>query len=168
MSRASCATPSYRISGVPRASCVRWRVGLADAAKPASLPRWRAILDGVDILVVDDNDDALDIMSTALGQDGARVRTATSGLEALAQIRRAPPHVVLCDLAMPGMDGFDVLKHIQDLDEGTRVTPVLAVTAYVSDDYRERCRRAGFHGHVPKPLQTSELIREVAAALART
>ena len=115
----------------------------------------------------DDNPDALDIVSTALSTAGARVRVALSGPEAIEQMRQAPPRVVLCDLAMPGMDGFGVLAAIQEQDRAhRRSTPVLAVTAYASDEYRARCLRAGFHGHIVKPFRTADLVRQVAAVAA--
>jgi CheY-like chemotaxis protein len=88
---------------------------------------------------------------------------------ALELMRREHFDVVLCDIAMPGMDGFAVLRCIQEVaDTGRPPTPVLAVTAYASDDYRDRCRRAGFQGHIPKPFDTSELIREVGRAVGRS
>ena len=144
-------------------------IAAADAepagAAAQALPR----LDGIDVLAVDDNGDALDIITAALANAGARVRVALSGLEALERLRDRPANVVLCDLAMPGMDGFTVLKEIRERDsrEG-RSTPVLAVTAYASSEYRERCLRAGFHGHIAKPFKTADLVREVAAVLERT
>jgi CheY-like chemotaxis protein len=125
-------------------------------------------LDGIDVLAVDDNQDALDIVTAALTSVGARVRTASTGLSAVEQFAQAAPQVILCDLAMPGMDGFEVLRRIRQGDGMNRVTPVLAVTAYASEEYRQRCRETGFQGHLSKPYNTRELIREVASAVART
>ena len=82
------------------------------------------------------------------------MRTVASGAEAIDLWRRAPSDIVLCDLAMPQMDGFDVLKQIRQLDAAAgRTTPVIAVSAYASDEYRERCLRAGFQAHLAKPTR---------------
>jgi len=124
-------------------------------------------LDGVEILAVDDSPDALDVIAAALGDAGATVRIASSGSEAMAQVRRSLPHVILCDIAMPGMDGFALLDAIRQ-DARAKAIPVLAVTAYASEDSRETCARAGFQGYISKPFAIAELVRDVAAALSRT
>jgi CheY-like chemotaxis protein len=124
-------------------------------------------LDGVDVIAADDNLDALDILTSVLARAGANVRVAASGRQALEQIRERPPHVVLCDLSMPEMDGFELLKGIRALDVGRPApTPVLALTAHVSADFRERCRRAGFQDHVAKPIDVDRLIETVKSAAA--
>ncbi len=134
-----------------------------ETAPPVSIPR----LDGVEVLAIDDNVDALDVLTSALSNAGASVRIAMSGLEGLGRFQESVPDVVLCDLAMPGLDGFEVLRQIKSLDAATgRSTPVLAVTAYASGEYRERCLSAGFQGHVPKPYNAGDVIGAVAAALA--
>jgi CheY-like chemotaxis protein len=139
--------------------------GLAlETPLPASIPR----LDGVQVLAIDDNVDALDVLTSALSDAGAAVRIAMSGLEGLGRFQESAPDVVLCDLAMPGLDGFEVLRQIKSLDSATgRSTPVLAVTAYASAEYRERCLAAGFRGHVPKPYNAGDVIGAVASALGR-
>jgi CheY-like chemotaxis protein len=132
----------------------------ADApAALAQTPR----LDGVTVLVIDDNPDALDVAALTLGEAGASVAAATSGAEGLARLERQPADVVLCDIAMPGMDGFMVLEGIRALDRRTgRRTPVIAITAYASEEYRARCADAGFAGHMAKPYDTAQLVRAVA------
>jgi signal transduction histidine kinase/CheY-like chemotaxis protein len=125
-------------------------------------------LEGVHVLAIDDNRDALEFVAAALERVGARVRQAASGPEAIAELEHRPADLVLCDLGMPGMDGFAVLGWIRDHDrtEG-RTTPVLAVTAYASAEYRERCLRAGFQGHLAKPFTTLDLVQAAADARAR-
>ena len=109
--------------------------GLSDAASSGDVEDEYARLDGIQVLAVDDNPDALDVLASALSVAGARVRTATSGMQALDQIRRERPSIVLCDLAMPGMDGFDVLRRIRTLDDvRARDVPVLAVTGPVAPE----------------------------------
>jgi hypothetical protein len=126
-------------------------------------------LDGVDVLAVDDNQDALDIMILALTSVGARVRPFTSSSEAVEAFSRARPDIVLCDIAMPGVDGFQVLARIRAAEASNgKVTPVLAVTAFASTDDQERCLRAGFQGHVTKPYDATALIRQIAETLLRS
>jgi CheY-like chemotaxis protein len=134
-------------------------VGPVDPAPP---PR----LDGIRVPAVDDNADTLDIVNQALSAAGATVRTAHSGQEAIGQWRKTPSDVLLCDLAMPGMDGFAVLDEIRQLERGRRAQAI-AVTAYASDEYRRRCASAGFELHVAKPYNTAELIRAVARVVNR-
>ncbi|MGE0158564.1 MAG: ATP-binding protein [Gemmatimonadales bacterium] len=123
-------------------------------------------LDGVRVLAVDDNADALEIMSTALTAVGASVRTARSGSEAIRQWDHEPPDVLLCDLAMPGMDGFDVLARVRALDAQThRSTPAIAVTAHATPEHRRRSADAGFSAHVTKPYRLPELVRAVKDVL---
>jgi CheY-like chemotaxis protein len=96
------------------------------------------------------------------------VRLAASGMEALDQIRRARPDIVLCDIGMPQMDGFELLRRIRSMDDpATRRLPVLAVSAYASEDYRMRSLRAGFQGHVAKPFNPFDLVQTVADVLTR-
>lgn len=125
----------------------------------APLPR----LDGLTVLAVDDNQDSLDILAATLADAGARVRVAASGAAAVEELQHLPVDVVVCDLAMPGMDGFDVLVRVREIDDAAqRTTPVLALSAYASADYRQRCLEAGFRGHIAKPFAPSELIRVIA------
>ena len=130
---------------------------------PRTTPR---LLDGLTVLVVDDSADALEIIRITLAEAGAAVVTAHSGSDALEYLRRNTPDVIVCDLAMPGMDGFEVLRRIGALDSPkARSIPVLALSAYASGYYQQRCLAAGFHGHIAKPFESSELIRAVAGAL---
>jgi CheY-like chemotaxis protein len=125
-------------------------------------------LDGVNVVAIDDNQDALDVIVSALTTAGARAAAFTSASPALAVIASTPPDIVLCDIAMPEVDGFEILRRIRQVDAktGSR-TPVVAVTAYASSEEREKCLRAGFDDHVSKPYEATELIRRVAEAALR-
>ena len=128
--------------------------------------REQARLDGVQVLAVDDNTDALDVMALGLRAVGATVRTATSGEAALEAWEVDPPDILLCDLAMPEMDGFDVLARIRQLEgERDRHTAAIAVSAHATQEHRRRSLAAGFARHVAKPYQISDLVRAVSAAL---
>ena len=123
-------------------------------------------LDGITVLVVDDNPDALDILATALRVAGATVRTASSGAAALDAWDQDPPDVLLCDIAMPGMDGFSVLARIRERDaRAARRTAALAVSAHATTEHRQRSLAAGFSEHLAKPYRVTDLVRAVNDAL---
>jgi len=124
-------------------------------------------LDGIRILAVDDHPDALEVMAVALRAAGAAVKTATSGPEAVAVWGSDPADVLLCDLAMPEMDGFAVLRHVRELDRRAgRSTRAIAVSAHASEDHRRRTAEAGFAEHLAKPYQAVDLLRAVSAVRA--
>jgi len=149
---------------LPRAMPARPAAG-EGASSADAVPR----LDGVRVMVVDDNTDALEVLRVALERAGAVVRSETSGASAIAAWEQAPADVLLCDLAMPGVDGFEVLRRVRAIDaDAGRTTPILAVTAYASEDYRARCIRAGFAAHLSKPLNITDVVRALAAAVAQS
>ncbi|MFN8065713.1 MAG: hybrid sensor histidine kinase/response regulator [Vicinamibacterales bacterium] len=152
---------TFRVT-IPRAPVTR--LGEAHAAPPnQQLPSLR----GLRVMVVDDNADALEVLGHALERAGAEVRLERSADAAVAEWPAWPTDVLLCDLAMPGLDGFELLRRIRAIDAAAgRSTPALAVTAYASEDYRIRCLRAGFAGHVAKPYNIADIVRAVAAAAA--
>ena len=125
-------------------------------------------LRGVSVLAVDDNADSLEVMKAILSEAGADFSIATSGPEALQAWRDRPSDVVLCDLAMPGMSGFQLLAQIRELDSRAgRVTPAIAVTAHASEEQIARSAQAGFQNHVSKPFDNSQLVRAIYAARLR-
>jgi signal transduction histidine kinase len=121
-------------------------------------------LRGLRVLVVDDDADARDVVNAWLTGAGAEVRVAATGAEALAELDRAPCDLVLSDVAMPGEDGYALLRKIRDRPS-PRV-PVIALTALARREDRARALRAGFASHVPKPVEPAELFA-VVASLAR-
>jgi signal transduction histidine kinase/CheY-like chemotaxis protein len=149
----------------------RMEAGDVESARrtsPADVARWPS-LEGVRVLAVDDNRDALDVLSAALTRAGAQVEAVTSGIDAVAAWQRRPADVLLCDLAMPQMDGYDVLDRIRRLDAGAgRQLRAIAVTAHASEAHHLRTRRAGFQHHIAKPFDAAQLVKAVAAALERT
>ena len=127
-----------------------------------------ALLAGVRVLAVDDNLDALEILSGALQPAGATVVTATSGAAGLRVWSEGGFDVLLCDLAMPESDGFALLERVRELDAQTgRATPVIAVTAQTSEDCVNRTMQAGFDRLVAKPYEFRALIRVVADVVGR-
>jgi PAS domain S-box-containing protein len=115
----------------------------------------------LDVLVVDDNRDSADSMTLLIEMLGHRARPAYDGSEALAGFGAKRPQVVLLDLSMPGLTGFDVIRRMRD--EGARVI-VAAMTGLGSDEDRARTRAAGFDAHLVKPVDLPELERVLALA----
>jgi signal transduction histidine kinase len=116
-------------------------------------------LAGVRVLAIDDQPDARELLRRVLEERGADVVTAGSadeGLEALALHR---PHVILCDIGMPGRDGYDLIREARRRGDQT---PAVAVTAFARAEDRLRALRAGFQGHVVKPVEPAELVATVA------
>ena len=125
-------------------------------------------LAGVHVLAVDDNADALDVVVAALTEAGAKVSVAQDGQQAVEQWMQHPADILLCDLAMPRMSGFEVLAQIREIDaRAGRFTPALAISAHASEDKQTRSLRAGFLQHVVKPFQPRDLVRRVADIVAR-
>ena len=116
-------------------------------------------LRGVQVLVVDDDHDALDMLARLLTDAGAAVRTAASATEALTLLRWIRPDVLVSDLAMPDEDGYSLIRSLRasERDNG-RETPAVALTAYVRVQDRARAVAAGFNMFVEKPVDPDELI----------
>jgi CheY-like chemotaxis protein len=112
------------------------------------------------ILVVDDNAVAQTIASHALRRQCFEVECAGNGTLALLAATKTQFDVVLMDLQMPGWDGFETVEHIRQLP-GYEDTPIIAVTANCSDDYRARCVQCGMQDFLPKPVRTRDLVLAV-------
>lgn len=121
-------------------------------------------LSGVRVLVVDDSDDTIAMLSHLLKSAGAEVHTASSGAEALNRTEREGFDVILSDLSMPGMDGFELLRELKSRPK-TAGVPVLAVTGFGQTEDVERTRAAGFFTHLSKPVQLSRLIEAAREAI---
>ena len=122
----------------------------------------RAIREGRRILVVDDNDDAVDTLATVLTQIGYEVATARDGPSAIETARRFHPEVCLLDIGLPVMDGYELAHHLRKLESSSRAMRLIAVTGYGTDADRRRSEEAGFSAHMVKPVNFEELMRVVA------
>jgi K+-sensing histidine kinase KdpD/DNA-binding NarL/FixJ family response regulator len=122
------------------------------------------LLDGIRVLLVDDEPDAREMMAAALEMCGATVEAAASATDALETLTVSEFDVVLADIAMPGHDGYQLIQRIRESSD-TRLarTPAAAVTASASDDDRDRALAAGFQAHLAKPVGPAHLARTVAA-----
>ena len=121
-------------------------------------------LAGKRILVVDDDAESREIASKALAGTGASVTEVGSGREALEEWKKQFFDVLICDLAMPGMDGYELLRQIRRSPSNGNQSLAIALTALASDSDRRAVLDAGFDDHVAKPFTFPELLRAVARA----
>src|SRR6266849_2147604 len=133
---------------------------------PAS-QREDAALDGLRVLVVDDEPDNNDVVGTLLSSRGAEVRLAGSARQAVEMLREWKPDVLVTDIAMPDQDGYDLLASIRNREGEPAEILAVALTAYASREDRIRLLSAGFQAHVAKPVDSKELTA-VVASLGRT
>jgi len=119
------------------------------------------------VLAVDDDPDALSLVREILESAGARVRTATSVRSALELLKGEVPDVLVSDLGMPGMDGFDLIQRIRQMEGPVKELPAAALTAYARSEDRAKALRLGFEMHLAKPIDPSELIAAVASLARR-
>jgi CheY-like chemotaxis protein len=117
------------------------------------------------ILVADDNLDAAESLALMLRLDGHEVRTAHDGIEAVQQAEAFDPEVVLLDLGMPRMDGYEAARHIRRTHADAML---IALTGWGQDQDRQRAREAGFDHHLVKPADYRQLIDLVAGLPPRT
>jgi two-component system sensor histidine kinase/response regulator len=117
-----------------------------------------------DVLLVDDFPDTLALYEAMLSESGHRVRTATGGLEALKQVEEHEPELVLLDVSMPGMDGFEVLRRLRERRNGGPA--VIMLTAARREPHAiEAGLKEGADAYLTKPIDTRELLARVRAAL---
>jgi signal transduction histidine kinase/CheY-like chemotaxis protein len=120
-------------------------------------------LDSVQVLIVDDDQETLQMLTTLLRERGAKVQAASSATEALEMLRWYEPDVLVSDLAMPDEDGYSLICKVRALDVETgKQTRAVALTAYVRIEDRARALSAGFNMFVPKPVEPSELVTAIA------
>jgi PAS domain S-box-containing protein len=122
-------------------------------------------LDGVRLLVVEDDADTRDLLVTALGERGAEVAAAGSVAEAMAALALGSPDALVSDLAMPGEDGYALLRRVRVLPGRAGRVPALALSAHTGRAARDRALAAGFQVHLEKPVEVSALAETIAALL---
>lgn len=121
---------------------------------------------GEQILIVDDNPGNMKLVSFLLNKRGYDVETAVGANEALATLAHFRPRLILMDLQMPGVDGFELIRRLK-ANPSTRGIVVVAVTAYAMKGDEQKALAAGFDGYVTKPIDTRELPGLVAEYLAK-
>ncbi|MDX6576712.1 MAG: hypothetical protein QOE96_2665 [Blastocatellia bacterium] len=126
------------------------------------------ILDGLKILVVDDDADTRDLVSTILTRCGSEVRCSESAAEALLAFQEWSPDLLVSDIGMPQEDGYGLIRRLRKLkSRRAKQIPALALTAYATDEDRTLALAAGFQMHLTKPIEPESLVSSIAAALGR-
>jgi len=146
----------------------RFTICLPRIAAPATAPRVAA-RPGTGtarrILVIEDNEDARDILLMQLRLDGHEVHAAVDGPSGVDTTARLIPDVVLVDVGLPGLDGYEVARRIRATREGERIA-LIALTGYGQAEDRRRALAAGFDVHLTKPVAAEHLARAIAEATA--
>jgi CheY-like chemotaxis protein len=147
---------------------------LTDRSEPVAIAQYELpsvethSLDGLRVLLVDDEPEARQIISTVITRTGAEVKACTSAHEALAKLMEWKPDVILSDIAMPDEDGYSFIGKVRSLprDKGGD-TPAAALTAYARDVDRRQALDAGYQMHIAKPIGASQLITMIARLAGR-
>jgi signal transduction histidine kinase/ActR/RegA family two-component response regulator len=125
-------------------------------------------LTGLRVLLVDDEPEARQIISTVLARTGAEVKTCTTAGEALAKLVEWGPDVLLSDIAMPGEDGYSFIRKVRSLSRANGgETPAAALTAYARDEDRRHALAAGFQMHIAKPISSGQLVMMISKLAGR-
>jgi signal transduction histidine kinase len=125
-------------------------------------------LAGLRVVTADDDEEVRELVEAILSRHGARVQAVASGAEALRLLESEPPDLLISDLAMPEMGGYELIRRVRQLppESGGRL-PALALTAYARAEDRRRTLLAGFHMHIAKPVDPEELVVVVASLTGR-
>src|SRR6266850_488529 len=126
------------------------------------------ILEGLRILVVDDDSDGREVLAVQLAQRGATTNVSASADDALRKLDTFRPDIIVADIGMPGEDGYSLIRKIRDrpLDR-SGLTPAIALTAYAGDGNRQRALDAGYQKHISKPAEPEELALTIASLAGR-
>jgi PAS domain S-box-containing protein len=131
--------------------------GRGDAESPGLEPAVaNPPLRPIRVLIVDDNVDAAQSLTLLLEYFGIVVETAADGPQGLELARDASPDLILLDIGLPGMDGFEVARRLRQMD-ATRAARIIAVTGYAQREYRVRARKVGFDGYLVKPIRLDQI-----------
>jgi PAS domain S-box-containing protein len=139
------------------------RLDAHTAATPAPPP---LRLDDLDVLIVDDEEDTRDLFRQALENAGAAVRAVASAPDALREFDARAPHILVTDLGLPRVDGYELLRHVRSRspEHGGAVTAI-SVTAYARLNDRTQALAAGFDAHVAKPIAPDDLVAAIRSAV---
>jgi CheY-like chemotaxis protein len=136
---------------------------------PEPVDTKRHSLEGLEVLIVEDSPDTLLLLSTIFRREGATVATASSAAEALSRAITNRPHIIISDIGMPDVDGYQLLEQLRLLP-GLRDVPAVAVSGYASEEDRERALAVGYIALVPKPIDVDllfGLIHDLKAATVK-
>jgi CheY-like chemotaxis protein len=116
-------------------------------------------LDGLAVLIVDDEPDVLELLSRVLSEANAQVRAAGDAAEALDALAQLPPALLIADIGMPGMDGYELIRRVRHLQDAAQErVPAVALTAFARPEDRQRALEAGFDVYLSKPVDPHDLL----------
>jgi len=118
-------------------------------------------LEGVRVLVVEDEPDARELLALTLECSGARVRAVQSAQEALDNLQAFAPHVLLTDIGLPVESGYDLIRKVRLLSSEASRLPAIALTAFATEKDRQLALSAGFQAHLAKPVDPDVLIEAI-------
>jgi CheY-like chemotaxis protein len=124
-------------------------------------------LDRLRVLLVEDEDNTREALTVLLSSFGAEIKAAASASEALEILPEFKPHVLVSDIAMPGEDGYSLIRKVRALGKTEAQLPALALTAYASEDDVKRALDVGFQAHLAKPVETKKLVGAIARLAGR-
>jgi signal transduction histidine kinase len=154
---------------------VDWKMRMSRTSRTSQLPiraEQSAILDphsamltGMRVLVVDDEEDTRKVVAALLTEGEAEVQTAASSAEAIALLLEWTPDVIVADIGMPDEDGYEFIRRVRrrEAKQGKKQTPAIAVTAYARTEDRLKALAAGYQQHLSKPVEPLELLVVVAS-----
>jgi CheY-like chemotaxis protein len=124
-------------------------------------------LDGVHAFIVDDEPDARELLRRVLEDQGAQVTTFSSAKDVLATLKTTRPSIIVSDIGMPGMDGFQLIRALRVSESRGDRVPALALTAFARSEDRKRSLAAGYQEHLSKPFDVGELVLLVATLVEK-
>ncbi len=124
-------------------------------------------LEGVNVCVIDDEHDSRELLRRVLEERGARVARFDSAEQALAWLERTKPSLIISDIGMPSMDGYQFMKAVRSKESPRDQTPALALTAFARSEDRKKALLAGYHAHLAKPFDVGELVLLVTRLVGR-
>ena len=142
---------------------------VAVAERPTARVDGPIPLDGIKVVVVEDDPDVAEMVAIVLGRHGAEVVTASSGEGALSLLAEYPPDVLVCDIGLPDIDGYALLQRVCEMERtrGRRAVPSVALTGFASEEERQRAASVGYQIHVSKPVEPDRLVKVIAEVVAR-
>jgi signal transduction histidine kinase/DNA-binding response OmpR family regulator len=124
-------------------------------------------LQGVKVLVVDDEPDSRDLLMTIFSRCGSEVRCSESAAHAMQEFEKWNPELLVSDIGMPNEDGYSLIRRVRELESDSAQIPAVALTAYATDEDRLQALSAGFQIHVAKPIEPESFVTSVIEVLCR-
>jgi PAS domain S-box-containing protein len=165
--RGKGATFTIRLPGRASRGDARTLRNEAEVPQGVSMPETE-VLEGLRILVVDDDSDGREILAVQLAHQGATTCVCPSAGDALRKLDTFRPDVIVADIGMPGEDGYSLIRKVRNgrLD-CSRLTPAIALTAFAGEGNRQRALDAGYQKHISKPAEPLELVLAIASLAGR-